>query len=83
MSKIVLVNPSNTSPGYSFITPRWLFVLAGATSYTVLAAALVGALYYGLAGINHCFHENRNRLQNLALASDLFAAAVLVICCFA
>jgi radical SAM superfamily enzyme YgiQ (UPF0313 family) len=31
MSKVVLVNPSNTSPGYSFITPRWLFVLAGAT----------------------------------------------------
>lgn len=31
MTKVVLVNPSNTSPGYSFITPRWLFVLAGAT----------------------------------------------------
>ena len=49
----------------------------------VPAAALVGALYYGLAGINHCFHQNRNKLQNLAMVSDLFAAVVLAICCFA
>ncbi len=31
MSKVVLVNPANASVGYSVITPRWLFVLAGAT----------------------------------------------------
>src|SRR3984957_20173219 len=31
----------------------------------VPAAALVGALYYGLAGINHCFHRARNKLQNV------------------
>jgi hypothetical protein len=49
----------------------------------VPAAALVGALYFGLAGINHCFHQNRNKLQNLAMVSDLFAAVVLAICCFA
>ena len=48
----------------------------------VTAAAMVGALYYGLAGINHCFHRDRNRLQNLAMVSDLFAALVLAICCF-
>jgi hypothetical protein len=56
----------------SLIRPAW-----------VAAAALLGTLYYGLAGINHCFHRNRNGLQNLALVSDLFAAAVLAICCFA
>jgi hypothetical protein len=49
----------------------------------VMPAALVGALYYGLAGINHCFHRARNRLENVALLSDLFAALVLAICCFA
>jgi hypothetical protein len=49
----------------------------------VMPAALVGALYYGLAGINHCFHRARNRLENVALVSDLFAALVLAICCFA
>ena len=31
MSKVVLVNPANATVGYSVITPRWLFVLAGAT----------------------------------------------------
>jgi hypothetical protein len=49
----------------------------------VMAAALVGALYYGLAGINHCFHKDRNKLQNGALVSDLFAAVVLATCFFA
>ena len=56
----------------SLLMPAW-----------VTAAALVGGLYYGLAGINHCFHHGRNKLQNLAMVSDLFAAVVLAICCFA
>jgi hypothetical protein len=53
----------------SLFAPSWL-----------APAAMLGAIFYGLAGINHCFHKHRNKLQNLALASDLFAAAVLVIC---
>ena len=31
MRKVVLVNPANATVGYSVITPRWLYVLAGAT----------------------------------------------------
>lgn len=31
MSKVILVNPANATVGYSVITPRWLFVVAGAT----------------------------------------------------
>ncbi len=31
MSKVILVNPANASVGYSVITPRWLYVMAGAT----------------------------------------------------
>lgn len=31
MRKVILVNPANTTVGYSVITPRWLYVLAGAT----------------------------------------------------
>lgn len=31
MAKVILVNPSMSTAGYSFITPRWLFVLAQAT----------------------------------------------------
>jgi hypothetical protein len=56
----------------SLLRPTW-----------VPAAALVGALYYGLAGVSHCFNQDRNKLENVALVSDLFAAAVLAICCFA
>jgi hypothetical protein len=49
----------------------------------VTPAAMLGAIYYGLAGINHCFHKVRNKLENVALVSDLFAAVVLATCCFA
>lgn len=56
----------------SLLAPSW-----------VRPAAMLGAIYYGLAGINHCFHKDRNLLQNVALVSDLFAAVVLSICCFA
>ena len=31
MTKVILVNPANASVGYSVITPRWLYVIAGAT----------------------------------------------------
>ena len=48
----------------------------------ITPVALTGAIFYGLAGINHCFHKNRNALQNLALVSDLFAGLLLFICFF-
>lgn len=41
--------------------------------------ALVGAVFYGLAGVNHVLHDERNVLQNVAMISDLFMAAVLVV----
>ena len=31
MPKVILVNPSLSTAGYSFITPRWLYVMAQAT----------------------------------------------------
>ena len=43
--------------------------------------ALVGAIFFGLAGANHATHEGRGKLQNLAMISDLFIAFVLVACC--
>jgi hypothetical protein len=49
----------------------------------VTAAAMLGTIYYGLAGINHLFHAGRNRLQSLAMVTDLFAALLLAICCLA
>jgi len=40
-------------------------------------AALAGALFYGLAGINHLLAKNRNRLQNVTMLSDLLLCAIL------
>jgi hypothetical protein len=47
----------------------------------MLPLAIIGAIFYGLAGINHVTHRHRNTLQNVAMTSDLFAAAVLVTIC--
>jgi hypothetical protein len=38
---------------------------------------------YALAGINHVTSNHRNKLQNFAMVSDLFAAAVLLMSCLA
>ena len=56
----------------SLFAPHW-----------VTPAAMLGAIYYGLAGINHCLHQGRNKLQNLAMVTDLLAALLLAICCLA
>jgi len=47
----------------------------------ILPLAIIGAIFYGLAGINHLAHGHRNRLQNVAMTSDVFAASVLVTIC--
>ena len=44
----------------------------------VVPAALAGGLFYGLAGVNHARQPHRNRLENVAMVSDLFAATVLL-----
>jgi hypothetical protein len=48
-----------------------------------LPLAAIGAIFYSLAGINHMMHKQRNKLQDAAMISDLFAAAVLLTICFA
>jgi hypothetical protein len=45
--------------------------------------AVIGAIFYSLAGINHMVHKHRNKLQHAAMISDLFAAAILLTICFA
>ena len=44
----------------------------------VQAGALAGAVFYGLAGINHMLRGERNTHGNVAMASDLLIAAVLL-----
>jgi hypothetical protein len=48
-----------------------------------LPGALAGGLFYALAGVNHVRQSHRNRLENVAMVSDLWAAAVLLGVCAA
>lgn len=41
MSRVILVNPANATVGYSVITPRWLFVIAGATPTDLVGDPIV------------------------------------------
>jgi radical SAM superfamily enzyme YgiQ (UPF0313 family) len=41
MPKVILVNPSLSTAGYSFITPRWLYVLAQATPLDLVGDPIV------------------------------------------
>jgi hypothetical protein len=42
------------------------------------AAALAGGVFYMLAGIQHTMQPRREKLENIAMVSDLFAGAVLL-----
>jgi len=54
----------------SFLMPSWR-----------LGAALVGGVFYALAGGNHALQIHRNRHENVAMLSDIFAAVVLLAAC--
>jgi hypothetical protein len=43
----------------------------------VVPAALAGGLFYGLAGVKHALRHDRNAIENMATASDLFIFVVL------
>ena len=62
------------------------FGVLGAATLTwpawVTAAALAGGIFYALAGVNHVLQPHRNKLENVAMVSDLFAASVLLACCW-
>ena len=45
----------------------------------IAPAAIVGGLFYGLAGIKHLMKGDRNATENIAMVSDLFIAVVLAI----
>jgi hypothetical protein len=45
----------------------------------VVPAALVGGLYYGLAGAGHIFRKGKNAKEYTAMISDLFVFLVLMV----
>ncbi|GEM_PF-4654073 len=46
-----------------------------------MPVALAGGVLYGLAGANHALQPHRNRLENVAMGSDLSASVVLLAFC--
>ncbi len=44
----------------------------------VLPIAIVGAIFFGIAGINHVREKNKSRNETVAMATDLWVAVVLV-----
>ena len=45
----------------------------------ILPAALVGGLYFGLAGLLHLFRKDRNAIEQTVLVTDAFAFLVLLV----
>jgi hypothetical protein len=67
--------------GFANVATGLLGVLSLLQPAWQLGAALAGGVYYGLAGVSHAFQRNRNRLEDVAMVSDLFASAVLLGAC--
>ena len=45
----------------------------------IVPAAIVGGLYYGLAGVGHIFHKSKNAKEDTAMISDGFVFVVLAV----
>jgi hypothetical protein len=67
--------------GFANVAMGLLGVLSLLVPSWRLGAALAGGVFYALAGANHVFQIHRNRLENVAMLSDIFAAVVLLGAC--
>jgi len=45
----------------------------------IVPAAIVGGLYYGLAGAGHVFKKDKNAKEDMAMISDAFIFVVLLV----
>ncbi|MFO1128590.1 MAG: DUF6790 family protein [Rhodospirillales bacterium] len=53
-------------------------VLSIVFSIWALPIAFVGGVFFGLAGLNHLRRPQRNRRENIAMITDLWAAVILL-----
>jgi len=65
--------------GFANISTGILGVCSIFNSSWVMPAAIVGGLFYGLAGLGHVFKKERNLLENVAMYSDLFVFIILFV----
>jgi hypothetical protein len=65
--------------GYANIAIGLLGFLSITNKDWCVPAAVTGAVFYGLSGLKHLKADHRNRLQNVAMISDLFVFSMLAI----
>jgi hypothetical protein len=65
--------------GFANLAMGALGLLSLAQPAWIVPAAIVGAIYYGLAGAKHGVNSGRNANENFALYSDLAIFALLAI----
>jgi hypothetical protein len=67
--------------GFANLAIGTLGILSIFVSNGSIAGAITGGVFYMLAGTNHAFQHHRNRLENVAMVSDIFIASVLLTYC--
>ncbi len=65
--------------GFGNLAMGTLGLLTLARPAWLIPAAIVGGLYYGLAGVGHLLRGERNFAENAALVSDFFIFVVLAV----
>jgi hypothetical protein len=65
--------------GFANLSMGFLGLCSVARAGWVVPAALVGGLYYGLAGIGHAFRHNKNAKEHMATVSDVLISLLLLV----
>jgi hypothetical protein len=64
--------------GFANLAIGLVGIVSVANRTWLMPAAVAGGLFYGLAGIKHVMRKNRNRIENVAMISDLFVFVALL-----
>jgi hypothetical protein len=83
-SEIFGINDSQVLPivrevGFANLSMDLLEISSLLRSEWVVPSAIVGGMYYGLAGTGHVSQKNKNRKEYLAMFSDVFVFIVLLV----
>ncbi len=65
--------------GFANLSMGLLGIITIARADWVVPTAILGGLYYGLAGTGHLFQKNRNTKENTAMVSDALEFLVLAV----